>query len=331
MTSPLPGSPYHRLAHTPAHRWWRPLLGTVVIVSGYLIAIVVLMLALAVVGVLIDRPEDTDGLPVFGAIPDLAVDLIFVILLLPPVLLAARWVQRRPVGTLSSVLGRLRWRWMLGCGAVSVVMVVLLWVASTALLAVTGGDTGGGEKWVGLGTFVAGLAVVLVLVPFQAAAEEYVCRGWLLQAVGAFVRTPWLPIAVQALVFAALHGLGTPWGFADLIVFGVAAGWLAVRTGGLEATIALHVLNNLAAFVLSAAVVGGLSSDETATDAGWQVAVVDMTLVVLYAVVVRWLAKRFTIATTVPESPADLRGVGDAGDLGGSQLDAGRGDVVLQV
>ena len=34
---------------------------------------------------------------------------------LPVTLAAARWVQRRPAGTLSSVTGRLRWRWLLTC------------------------------------------------------------------------------------------------------------------------------------------------------------------------------------------------------------------------
>lgn len=43
--------------------------------------------------------------------------------------------------------------------------------------------------------------------------------------------------------------------------------------GGLEAAIALHVPNDLPAFGVSAAVVDGLSFDDTAADAPWQPAV----------------------------------------------------------
>ena len=47
-----------------------------------------------------------------------------------------------------------------------------------------------------------------------------------------------------------------------------------VRTGGLEASIALHVVNNLLGSLFSAAY-GDLSVDETAADLPWQLALVD--------------------------------------------------------
>ncbi|MET9522895.1 CPBP family intramembrane glutamic endopeptidase [Streptomyces coeruleorubidus] len=44
----------------------------------------------------------------------------------------------------------------------------------------------------------------------------------------------------QAVLFAAAHGWGTKWGFIGLLVFGGVCGWLTIRTGGLEAAVALH-------------------------------------------------------------------------------------------
>jgi membrane protease YdiL (CAAX protease family) len=109
---------------------------------------------------------------------------------------------------------------------------------------------------------------------------------------------------VQAVVFAALHGWGTPWGFADLIVFGLITGWLTVRTGGLEAAIALHVLNNLVSGVLSAAY-GQLTVDETAADMPWQLAVIDVPVLLAYAAVIVVLARRQGLAThSAPALPA---------------------------
>src|SRR6185369_12363243 len=155
------------------------------------------------------------------------------------------------------------------------------------LLAATDADPGsvtGDARWLGLGPVLAASAMLLVLIPLQAAAEEYAFRGWLLQALGTYARSPWVAVAVQAVLFSAAHGLGTPWGFVDLVVFGGLAGWLTVRTGGLEAAIALHVVNNLTWMLLGAAT-GNLSLDETAADLPWQVFVVDVPVLAGYAAV----------------------------------------------
>jgi len=209
-------------------------------------------------------------------------------------------VQARPAGTVSSVLGRLRWRWLGVCLLVSVPTLILM-QAGAELLFRASGDAGAADdgQWVGAGDFVTAMLLLIVVVPLDAAAQEYVFRGWLLQAVGAFVRTPWPPIAVQAVLFAAVHGWGTPWGFADLILFGAVLGWLAVRTGGLEAGIALHVVVNLAALGFSAAY-GELASDETMADAQWQFLAVDVVLMLAYAATVAGLARRRRLVTLAP-------------------------------
>ena len=162
------------------------------------------------------------------------------------------------------------------------------------LLLLSTAEGGGSDdmEWAGLPNFLVGLAMVCVLVPFQAAAEEYVFRGWLTQAVGAWWRSPWLAVVPQALLFGVAHGWGTPWGFADLVVFGLVTGALTIRTGGLEAAIGLHVLNNLLSMGASAAIAGALASNETAADMDWMSVGVDVVAVCGYAAVVLWLGGR---------------------------------------
>jgi membrane protease YdiL (CAAX protease family) len=309
LISPPPLTPYHRLARTAAHRWWRPVVGVVFVGVGGAAVALAGFLAVTVAAAIAGRPENADGVPSFGARTDLVLAFLTIAVLLPVTLLAARWIQRRPAGTLSSVTGRLRWRWLAACLPVAAGAVALLLGAGLALTAVTGEETGLGDPPAGWGPFAVSALVLLLVVPPQAAAEEYVMRGFLLQGAGVWFRGPWVPIAVQAVVFAALHGWGTPWGFADLLVFGVVAGWLTVRTGGLEAAIALHVMNNLIGGLLSAAY-GDLSVDETAADMPWQVAVVDVPVIAGYAAVVLWLARRRGIAARtaapvpVPNQPA---------------------------
>ncbi|MEU6089541.1 CPBP family intramembrane glutamic endopeptidase [Streptomyces sp. NPDC047085] len=295
---PLPEPlPYHRLARFSGHhRWWRPLVGTLVVAVVYVITVVVLYAVLDEWGSRKGYPEDPDGWAEFGPVPDTAVGLLLIALATPVVLLAVRWIGQRPAGTVSSVTGRLRWRWLILC-VLTGLPIVALAMGGMLLLPADGGEE---FRWAGWTVFGPALAMLVVLVPLQAAAEEYVFRGWLTQAVGAFIRSPWFAFLPQAVLFAAAHGWGTPWGFADLVVFGAAAGWLTWRTGGLEASIGLHTVNNLLAFAASAATVDGLTSDETAADATWPVVALDVVGILLYAAAVVWLLRRRPQDRAVP-------------------------------
>ena len=97
-----------------------------------------------------------------------------------------------------------------------------------------------------------GFLVVIVLTsPLQAVAEEIFFRGYLMQALGSLVRPPWFGVVVSAVLFALLHGLQNPALFVDRLAFGLLAGLLVWRTGGLEAGIAAHVVNNVCAYVIA--------------------------------------------------------------------------------
>jgi membrane protease YdiL (CAAX protease family) len=305
LISVPPGTPYHRLARTAAHRWWRTVLGTLFIVAGGAVVALTGYLVVTLAAELAGRQDNADGIPSFGARTDLALGFLVIAVLLPMCLLAARWVQRRPAGTLSSVTGRLRWGWLAVCLPVAGLAIVLWLSVGLALVAAAGEETGLGDPLAGWGAFAVSMLVLLLVVPVQAAAEEYVTRGWLLQGLGAWFRAPWVPIAAQALVFAALHGWGTPWGFADLTVFGLVAGWLTVRTGGLEAAIALHVMNNVISSGIAAAY-DQLTLDETAADMPWQMAVADLPVLLGFAAVILWLARRRGLADRTAEAPAPM-------------------------
>jgi membrane protease YdiL (CAAX protease family) len=295
-------APYHRLAtHRP-----RPALrafgGTLYVIVGWVVLGFAVYAAGMTVAAVAGHPIGADGTSGMGPLFDNAVLCLAIAALLPVTLTGARWVQARHAGGLSSVIGRLRWRWLFTCLGLGTVATIATLSGGSGLMAATGvtGDTG---TWVGWGPFALSMAVLVVVVPLQAAAEEYGFRGWLLQALGAVVRRPWIPIGVQAVLFAALHGWGTPWGFADLVIFGLLAGWLTVRTGGIEAAVALHVANNLLSFT-GAAAFGLLGGEETVTDAGWQVVVVDVPVLLAYTAVVLWLARRRRLAVVSPPAPA---------------------------
>ncbi|MFI0422520.1 type II CAAX prenyl endopeptidase Rce1 family protein [Spongiactinospora sp. 9N601] len=290
---------YDQMARTPMHRWWRPVLGTVVVAAGYLlVSLIVLlggMLFAVMAGVEISM---TGAIPFADPVLGLAVMLLSIAAALPVVFGAAWLIQRRPPGTLSSVLGRLRWGWMLLCVPVALGAGVLGHLTASIVFGLTGGEMPAGIGWAGWDTFISGLAVTLILVPIQAASEEYLFRGWLIQAFGAFLRTPWPGIVLGSAGFAALHRY-TGWGIVDVFAFGVVAGWLAVRTGGLEAPIALHVVNNVLGLGISSAS-GDLEGALEQGAVAWQALASSAVQLTVFVVVVLLLARRRGVETTTP-------------------------------
>ncbi|MFC4560467.1 CPBP family intramembrane glutamic endopeptidase [Nocardiopsis mangrovi] len=322
LARPRPGTAYHRMARTWRYRWWVPLVAIGVAVG--LIIVVQLVMGMAAVILALVNGYEATGDSFFGALlPDLAFQLIVITTMTPLVMLVAWLVQRRPVGTLFSVTGRLRWRWMLGCAAIAIIPMVLSFAFLAGLLRATTPGTpflgafGGGPD------FVGALLIILLLVPFQASAEEIALRGFLMQSVGSlgapaddprggsvvsrFLRSPVLGILISGTVFTFLHAY-VGWGLLDVAVFGIAMAWLTWYTGGLEAAIGLHVVHNLAAFGLTA-YEGGLA--DVGTGGGsWQGVVATTVEVILYCLVVAWLARKVGLQRTVPDDPAAAAGQG---------------------
>jgi membrane protease YdiL (CAAX protease family) len=294
--------PFHRLARNEEFRWWRPVSGALLAVGTAVLAVFLLTFAAFAAGSFTTLPRTAGGFGL-GAAGDTAVTLVMIAALIPSVLFWTKATGRRPAGTVSSVAGRLRWRWLGTCLLVAVAAVVVMLIGMQVMMAATGGSVISGKvHFPGWTAFLATAAMLAVLVPLQAAGEEYLFRGLAIQTLGAFLRNPAIPIGVQALLFAAAHGWGTPWGFVALTVSGLVAGVLAVRTGGIESYIGFHVANNLIAFTLAAAA-GQLADESTAADMPWQMTVVSVAVDIAYGLVVLALARRRNLAVTASPVP----------------------------
>lgn len=236
----LPGREYHHALRGPRHAWWRPPLA---LALGFGLALAFMLALLGTLYFLVRltgpasaRTALVDETTPFGF---LAVTLGLA-MLTPAALLATRLAHGKGSGRLSSVAGHFRWRWFLQCMAV-LVPVFIAYLAVDLLLDPP--EDGRYPQWTLM------LPIVLVGVPFQAAGEEYLLRGLLLQNVGAMFASPRLAAVVASLasvlLFAAAHGSLDVWIFIDMAIFGAACVVLALRTGGLEASIALHATNNV--------------------------------------------------------------------------------------
>ncbi|WP_393916213.1 CPBP family intramembrane glutamic endopeptidase [Halostreptopolyspora alba] len=309
------------MARTWRYRWWGPLLAVGCAVALIFLVQVALEIAALLVALISGFEPDLQNGSIFGApVPDLAFSVIVLSTMTPLVMFVVRVVQWRRVGTLMSVEGRLRWRWMFACAASGVIPLVLSFAVLYVLQWLTGGVSGGITSGTPGGEQGYALAVGLILlfVPLQSSAEEIALRGFLMQAVGSYgahawerggggrlarvLRTPLPAIVISGGVFAILHDY-TGWAMVDTAVFGIAMAWLSWYTGGLEAAIGLHVLHNLVVFSLSAA--EGTLDGAASGGGSWQGLAATTLEVVLYAAFVAWLARRVGVRRRVPDEAAD--------------------------
>ncbi|WP_232544175.1 CPBP family intramembrane glutamic endopeptidase [Streptomyces buecherae] len=269
----------------------------------FLLAAVLGVLMVGVIGAdVFDVSASTDSDDVFSdPLADTALLFISIAAGLPAVLLAVRRFGRHRPGALSSVTGRFRWQWAGRCAALAFPLYAVQLTLYLAWVPDDSGSPSEGSATAPAWPAIAGaLVLVLALVPFQAAAEEYVFRGWLTQFVGRFARSPWPGTVASAVLFACAHGWGSLSGFALLLSSSLWWGMLVVRTGGLEAVVALHIANNMLVLGLATAL-GELDEADSAATAPWQALVLETTFTPLYYVAITWLARRLRLAgTTVP-------------------------------
>ncbi|MFF1821324.1 CPBP family intramembrane glutamic endopeptidase [Kribbella sp. NPDC058245] len=220
----------------------------------------------------------------------------YLISLIPLSIWVARLLNRQAPGLLSSVVGRLRWRplaWF-AVAAVALELVALLAVKAGLVSVLDNSKTGMAPDVVGV------ILVALLTSTFQAAGEEYFFRGYLLQGVGAFVRSPLVAVLVTTVLFTMAHGVW-PWQspalFLDRFAFGLLAGFLAIRTGGLEASIAAHAANNVVTFVY-AALTNSVGSSLGATDAPWSLVILDILKFAAFGAVAVLITRRENLETT---------------------------------
>jgi membrane protease YdiL (CAAX protease family) len=216
---------------------------------------------------------------------------------------------------LTSVVPRMRWKFFAICLGLSVVALAAQVAVGSVLPDDAGGVVGGKLNDFTTTTALAAL-VVLLTTPLQAAGEEYVFRGYLLQAIGSLFSNRWVAIGATGLLFALAHGVQNFPLFFDRLSFGLIAAWLVIRTGGLEAGIALHVLNNFLAFGLALSY-GNLSETLNVTEASWWNIVLTVTQSAVYAALVLYVARRMGLQTCT-RPPSTQPGPASTGTVDGS-------------
>jgi membrane protease YdiL (CAAX protease family) len=312
MTTPLAPDvrpQYHQLHRVGRPGIWRSLVGSLLVlllVFGLVPAIAgsIAFAVLMAAGHTMDETTAILDVTAEATPTGLALLNIVIAAAIPVSWAVTWWLHRLKPRWLSSVAPRLRWRYLLVCLGLAVVALVAS-LGVGLLLPLAPGEAPIGEVNEFTSRTRDFVLVVLLLTPLQAAGEEYLFRGYLTQAFGSLVwgrrASQVLAVLGPALIFALFHGFSQDAPvFFDRFAFGVVAGILVIRTGGLEAAIAMHVLNNFLAFGLALAF-GDLTTALTATGgSSWWMILTTLTQSLVYLALASWLATAMGLVNVGP-------------------------------
>ena len=320
---------YPLMLRTWDYHLWKPLVGIVVMIVGGLLVMPLLLLPVLLVGVAVEGGQGdfltrfSDAASLKSVTPSA---MLYLNLTLASLTLVAmgitRVVHRLRPRWLSSVRPGIRWKFLAVCFGLAVVALAVS-IGVGMLLPDDPNDIRGHVNHLS-GQLVATAIVILLTTPLQALGEEYAFRGYLMQAFGSLVdgiaaalgssrRTgnilaSTFAILLTSLLFAFAHGVQNWPLFIDRFAFGLMAGLVVVLVGGLEAGIALHVLNNLLAFAL-AITFGDLQSALTVSEVSWWQLPVTIAQNGVYLVLVVLVARAMKLRNrTAPEEVAVPQG-----------------------
>ena len=105
-------------------------------------------------------------------------------------------------------------------------------------------------------SFIILLAIVIVFIPIQTSAEEYLFRGYLMQGIGVISGNRWLPLLFTSVAFGLMHYANPEIDKLGNMVYvfyigsGLFAGIMTLMDEGMELALGWHAANNTFAALL---------------------------------------------------------------------------------
>ena len=320
---------YPLMLRTWDYRWWKPVVGILTLVVGMLLVMPLVLMPVLAVAVAIEGGAGSFGDQFAAALTLDSVtpaSMLYLNLTLASLTLVSmgivRFVHRLRPRWLSSVLPGMRWKFFFACFGLAVVALIAS-VTVSYFLPANPNDIGSEPNEL-TGTLIATGIVILLTTPLQAVGEEYAFRGYLMQAFGSLTHgiadslgvsprtasriASGFAVVVTSLLFAWAHGVQNFPLFFDRFAFGLMAGLTVVLVGGLEAGIALHILNNLLAFGI-AIFFGDLQGALTVSEVSWWQLPVTVVQNGVYLLLVLLLARTMGLRSkTAPPARATAAG-----------------------
>jgi uncharacterized protein len=236
------------------NEWWRYAVGVIISFGGYLLFSVPILLVMSAALLkkgIINEQEMREKMtnPEFLG---LDANVLLVLLLLSfagamiGLWIAVKFLHKKPFASVITFAEKIRWK-RVGFAALTWFLFSGLWIAFAMIK-----DPGNLRFTFEAGPFLGSLIIAILFLPAQTWWEEFMMRGYLLQAIGQRTKTALLPVISTSVIFGLLHA-GNPevatHGFLNTmpmyILPGLLFGIIAVLDEGLEIPMGFHFANNL--------------------------------------------------------------------------------------
>ena len=217
------------------YRWYKPIL---VFIIGAIIFLILNLLLIAVFYAICGENLMVQllhgGYEVMNSEIGEIYSHLAIAIMIPSLYLATKIVKDRPFSSYSSSRGGWNTQLYLKAFIIPFILFIIVGVIQSAILG------NAGDYHFTILFFI----ILLIVVPIQCIAEEYVYRGLLMQTLGSWFNIPLLAVILQAIIFGFTHGYNGI-GNIGIIISGLVMGFLAWKANGLEVSSAFHTANNL--------------------------------------------------------------------------------------
>lgn len=251
-TDTVSESPFLTAPFRGKNSFWRYFVGVIVpFLAANLIG------ALPLAAVILVNSLDGTAVPQKGGMPDfeaMGIDLNvgFLLNVIPfllgllAIILIIKPLHNRKFGTVVNGGRKIRWGRMM--------FAALAWVVVSGLYMIYALKTDPGNFRINntSNSLIILAILAITLIPFQAAFEEILFRGYLMQGFAVWARNRWVPILLTSVLFGLMHGLNPEvqrYGFLTMmpqyIFFGLVFAVLTMFDDGIELAIGAHAANNI--------------------------------------------------------------------------------------
>lgn len=242
---------YFASAYQGRTQWWAWIL-------GFIFIIVLTFIGMIIVGMghgIIDGVRGASN-PTLSDAPSASFYISLLMSFLPifiSILVVYKYFHKLPIKSLMTSARHFRWGYL---WRTVLIIFIFYSVVSLAEYWLFPSEYEGLQFQTDMSVYLKFLLITLLLVPFQAASEEFLCRGYLNQALIKYLRSPWVVFAITSGGFALLHawnpesaGQMGPY-LSSIFLFGMAMCVLLYFEGGIESAIGAHIANNIFVFGL---------------------------------------------------------------------------------
>ncbi|MCK6640713.1 MAG: CPBP family intramembrane metalloprotease, partial [Bacteroidia bacterium] len=193
------------------NEWWRYAVGVIISFGGYLLFSVPILFAMSAAllkkGITNEQEmrEKMTNPEFLGLNPN----VLLVLLLLSfagamiGLWIAVKFIHKKPFRSIITFAEKIRWK-RVATAALAWFLFSGLWIVFAIIK-----DPENLRFTFEAGPFITTLIIALILLPAQTWWEEFMMRGYLLQAIGQRTKTAFLPVISTSLIFGLLHA-GNP-------------------------------------------------------------------------------------------------------------------------